>query len=196
MKRAFDLVVAAAGLLVLSPVLALAAALVKLDSPGPALFRQIRVGRHFRPFVIVKFRTMAEDGRRDRPLAVGHDPRITRVGRLLRRSKVDELPQLYNVLRGDMSLVGPRPELPRYVDMFRADYAEILQARPGVTDLASIKYRNEAALLAAAADPEAEYVGRILPDKIRLAREYVRRSSMSLDLRVIAQTLLPGARLT
>lgn len=194
MKRVLDVTLSAAGLVVLSPLLLLAALLVKLDSPGPAVFTQVRVGRRFTPFVIYKFRTMRTDGPGGRPISVGDDPRITRVGRWLRRTKIDELPQLFNVLKGDMSLVGPRPELPRYVEMFRDDYAEVLQVRPGLTDPASIKYRNEAALLARSAAPETEYVERILPDKIRLAREYVRRASVATDLSLMIRTLAGLAR--
>ncbi len=159
MKRGLDVVVAGAGLLALSPVLAVIAILIKLDSPGRVLFTQVRVGRRFHPFVIYKFRTMRAGGGLERPITIGNDRRITRVGRVLRHTKLDEIPQLYNVLKGDMSLVGPRPELPQFVERFRSEYAEILEARPGLTDLASIAYRHEAAQLAAAADPEAEYPG-------------------------------------
>jgi lipopolysaccharide/colanic/teichoic acid biosynthesis glycosyltransferase len=154
------------------------------------LFRQTRVGRGFRHFRIMKFRTMVNDAERlGGPLSVGADPRITRVGRALRRLKLDELPQLLNVLAGDMSLVGPRPEVPEYVERFRDEYEEILSIRPGLTDLASLKYRDESALLAAAADPAAEYVRVILPDKIRLGREYVRRASVMLDVSIILRTI-------
>jgi lipopolysaccharide/colanic/teichoic acid biosynthesis glycosyltransferase len=189
-KRTLDLALAGLGVVVLSPLLAAVAASVALDSPGPVFFRQVRVGRGFRPFRIIKFRTMVEDAsRRGGPLSIGADPRVTRVGRWLRRGKLDELPQLFNVLAGDMSLVGPRPEVPEYVERFRADYVDILTVRPGMTDLASLKYRDESALLAAAADPGAEYLRVILPDKIRLAREYVRRSSVLFDLSLILRTL-------
>jgi lipopolysaccharide/colanic/teichoic acid biosynthesis glycosyltransferase len=122
-------------------------------------------------------------------ITAGRDPRITRAGTLLRRLKIDELPQLWNVLKGDMSLVGPRPELPCYVDLFRSEYAEVLRVRPGMTDLASLKYRDEATLLGQAADPRDEYIRRILPDKLRLAREYVGRSSVMFDLALIARTV-------
>jgi lipopolysaccharide/colanic/teichoic acid biosynthesis glycosyltransferase len=189
-KRALDLLLAGPGVVLLSPLLALAALLIVLDSPGPVFFRQTRVGRGFRPFHILKFRTMVPDAERlGGKLSIGDDPRVTRVGRLLRRLKLDELPQLFNVLAGQMSLVGPRPEVPEYVERFRSEYAEILTVRPGMTDLASLKYRDESALLAAAADPEAEYLRVILPDKMRLAREYVRRSSVLLDLSLILRTL-------
>jgi lipopolysaccharide/colanic/teichoic acid biosynthesis glycosyltransferase len=123
------------------------------------------------------------------PITFGADPRITPLGGLLRKTKLDELPQLINVLKGDMSLVGPRPEVPRYVEMFRADYAEILRVRPGITDLASIRYRDEAAVLGAAANPEEEYICRVLPEKIRLAKEYVEHRSLRLDLAIIFGTL-------
>ena len=190
-KRLFDIVTASLGLLVLSPLLVLVAVLVKLTSPGPVLFRQERIGRGFRPFLICKFRTMAADApRQGGQITFGRDSRITRVGHVLRKMKIDELPQLINVLKGEMSLVGPRPEVPEYVDLFRQDYEEILQARPGITDLASIEYREEAAILGRAEDPRKEYVERVLPDKIRLAKQYVRQSSFSGDLVLIMKTVL------
>ncbi|HWO41830.1 MAG TPA: sugar transferase [Candidatus Eisenbacteria bacterium] len=186
----FDIVVAASGLLLLSPLLLAVAAAVKLSSPGPVLYRQQRVGRRFRRFDILKFRTMIADADKVGPLVTADDdPRITPVGRLLRKTKLDELPQLINVLKGDMSFVGPRPEVPRYVERFRADYEEILTVRPGITDLASLRYRDESALLARAEDPEAEYVSKILPEKIRLAKEYIRQSSLFFDLALIVKTL-------
>jgi len=123
-------------------------------------------------------------------ITFGEDPRITRLGRVLRKTKIDELPQLFNVLKGDMSLVGPRPEVPRYVEMFRRDYDDILKVRPGITDLASLKYRDEAAVLGKAKDPEEEYIKRILPGKIRLAKEYVDKATIFLDLKILFQTIL------
>jgi FlaA1/EpsC-like NDP-sugar epimerase/lipopolysaccharide/colanic/teichoic acid biosynthesis glycosyltransferase len=191
MKRTLDLLVAAAGLLALSPLFILIAAWIKLDSAGPVLFRQARVGRGFRTFHILKFRTMQPDAERRGPqVTSGGDARITRAGHWLRATKLDELPQLFNVLRGEMSLVGPRPEVPRYVERFRDDFAGILAVRPGITDLASLKYRHEADLLARAADPEAAYVADILPDKIRLAKHYVAHASLALDAQVLWRTLL------
>jgi lipopolysaccharide/colanic/teichoic acid biosynthesis glycosyltransferase len=194
-RRALDVAASACGLVLLAPLLAGVALLVKLTSPGPVLFRQERVGKQFQRFFIYKFRTMVPDApRRGGPITFGNDPRITRLGAVLRRFKLDELPQLFNVLRGDMSLVGPRPEVPRYVELFRADYAEILTVRPGLTDLASLRFWEEAALLGRAVDPETEYVRRVLPEKIRLAKEYLRRSSLAFDLYLVWQTLLGLAR--
>ncbi len=155
----------------------MAAVAVRLDSRGPVLFVQQRVGRNFVPFDILKFRTMVADAnRRGGQITSGNDARITRVGRWLRKLKLDELPQLINVVRGDMSLVGPRPEVPQFVALFRDDYATVLAVRPGLTDAASIKYRDEAAVLAASDDPRRAYVEQVLPDKIALARDYVQRS--------------------
>jgi lipopolysaccharide/colanic/teichoic acid biosynthesis glycosyltransferase len=187
-KRLFDIVAASLGLLALSPVFVFVALAIKVDSPGPVLFKQKRVGRNFRSFRIYKFRTMTA-GVAGSALTVGADPRITRLGRLLRKSKLDELPQLVNILFGDMTFVGPRPEVPSYVELFRRDYEEILKVRPGLTDLASLKYRDESAILARAENPEEEYLTRLLPDKIRLSKEYIRRSSFSYDLALIFETL-------
>lgn len=189
-KRMLDLAASSFGLVLTSPLLALIALAVKLDSRGPVLFGQRRIGRNFIAFKILKFRTMVQDAPRlGGAITTRDDVRITRVGSLLRRLKWDELPQLVNVARGEMSLVGPRPEVPRYVEMFHDDYATILRVRPGMTDLASLRFRNEAALLHAAKDPERVYVDRILPEKIRLAKFYVRRSTVGWDLCLIAQTL-------
>jgi lipopolysaccharide/colanic/teichoic acid biosynthesis glycosyltransferase len=189
-KRLFDVTMAASGLLLIAPLLAVVSVLIRLDSSGPVIFRQTRVGRGFRPFTIFKFRTMTSGaGKLGGPLTAAGDPRITRVGRWLRATKIDELPQLINVLRGDMSLVGPRPELPEYVDIFRDGFALLHRVRPGITDPASLRYRNESALLAAAPDPELEYRLRILPDKLRLSAEYAEHSTVRTDIALIFQTL-------
>ncbi|MGH7797793.1 MAG: sugar transferase [Candidatus Binatia bacterium] len=197
MKRLLDIVAASAGLLVLAPLLGAVALLIKLDSPGSVFFKQQRIGKGFRPFWIFKFRTMRQGDQTALPLTVGGDPRITRIGAFLRRSKIDELPQLLNILKGDMTLVGPRPEVPRYVEAFHRDYEEILTMRPGLTDLASLKYSDESALLGRSSDPEEEYLQRVLPDKIRLGKEYIRRSSLIFDLNLIAKTfrrvIFPGS---
>ena len=190
MKRAFDIIVAIVGLLLLSPLFLFVALLIKLDSPGPIFFRQERMGKRFKPFFIYKFRTMVQDAPRwGGPITFGADSRITRVGRVLRRTKIDEFPQLINVLRGEMSLVGPRPELRQYVELFRQDYEEIVRVTPGITDLASLHYRYEAETLGNSPNLEEEYVRHILPEKIRLAKEYMRRSSLFFDISLILKTL-------
>jgi len=187
----FDVAVAACGLLVLAPLLVALAVWIRLDSPGPALFRQERVGRSGKAFRIHKFRTMHEAAPGAGPaITVGADPRITRAGAFLRRHKLDELPQLIDVLRGDMSVVGPRPEVPRYVATYPpALRIKVLSVRPGITDPASLQFRDESALLARAADPEREYREVVLPQKLRLAADYVDTASLGGDLRLIAATL-------
>jgi len=190
MKRAFDYLVAVIGLVLLFPLFVVVGILIKVDSSGPIFFRQERIGKGFRPFLIYKFRTMVEDAaRRGAAITVGADPRITRVGGYLRQTKIDELPQLVNVLMGEMSLVGPRPEVARYVEMFRKDYEEILQVRPGITDLASLRYQNESEWLSRFDQPELEYVNHVLPEKIKLAKNYVQRTSMSGDIVLILKTV-------
>ena len=192
-KRLFDVICSALGLLVLVPLLVLAAVWIKLDSPGPVLFRQTRVGRFGRPFTIHKFRTMrVEPGA---AITVGADPRITRSGHFLRQAKLDELPQLWDVLRGAMSLVGPRPELPRYVELYPAELRErVLAVRPGITDPASLAFSREAELLAAALDPEREYREVIMPAKLKLSADYAMRASLATDLRLILTTLVRVVR--
>ncbi len=187
-KRAFDLLGAALALLLLSPVMILVALWIKLDSPGAVFFRQERVGRFGVPFRIHKFRSMRE-GAGGLPITVGEDARITRAGHFLRRTRLDELPQFIDVLQGTMSLVGPRPEVPRYVALYPAALRDrALAVRPGLTDPASLAFIDEAGLLAAAADPEREYVERILPAKVQAAVEYAERASLLGDLAVLART--------
>jgi lipopolysaccharide/colanic/teichoic acid biosynthesis glycosyltransferase len=189
-KRLFDLLAAGAGLLVLAPLLLAVALWVRLDSQGPVLFRQLRIGRHGVPFEIYKFRTMADRPDGGRQLTVGQDPRVTRAGRFLRHYKLDELPQLLNVLEGTMSLVGPRPEVPRYVECYPpAVRNTVLSVRPGVTDLAAILYKDESAILGQARDPERAYVDTILPVKLEYYQRYVRERSFWLDLQIIFRTL-------
>ena len=188
-KRAFDLVVAALLLILLSPPMLAIAVWIKLDSPGPVFFRQQRVGRHGVPFRIHKFRTMRADAGGG-ALTVGRDPRITRAGAWLRPRRLDELPQLIDVLQGTMSLVGPRPEVPEYVAHYPAALREqALSVRPGITSLGTLEFLDEAEQLARAADPEREYVDVILPRKLRLAADYAARSSLRGDLRVLGRTL-------
>ncbi len=190
-KRLFDLICAGLGLVLLAPLLLGIAFWIKLDSRGPVFFRQQRVGRFGASFRIHKFRTMREDAPARGPqLTVGADPRITRAGRFLRRHKLDELPQLIDVVAGTMSLVGPRPEVPRYVALYPAALRDkVLSVRPGITDPASIEYRDESALLAAASDPERVYVEQVMPAKLRFAADYVEQRSMLGDLRLIGATL-------
>jgi lipopolysaccharide/colanic/teichoic acid biosynthesis glycosyltransferase len=191
LKRTFDVVMAGLGLLLLAPLLLAVALWVKLDSKGPVLFRQERVGRAGRPFFIHKFRTMRADvSGQAAQITVGADPRITSAGQVLRRCKLDELPQLWDVLRGAMSLVGPRPEVPKYVALYPAAMRQlVLSIRPGITDLASIEYRDESALLAEASDPELTYTQVILPAKLALAARYVQTRSFVGDLRLLLRTL-------
>ena len=187
-KRALDLLGACIALLLLAPLMLGLALWIRLDSAGPAWYRQQRVGRHGVPFSIHKFRTM-QTGAQGLPLTVGDDVRITRAGRFLRRTRLDELPQLIDVLQGTMSLVGPRPEVPRYVALYPAALRErALAVRPGLTDPASLAFIDEAALLAAAADPEREYVDVILPAKVQRAAEYAERATLASDLAVLART--------
>lgn len=190
LKRVFDLVAAAIGIVILSPVLIAVAIAIKADSPGAVLFRQTRVGRYGRPFHIFKFRTMVTDAEKLGPqVSSGDDPRITRFGSLLRKYKIDELPQLLNVIVGDMSLVGPRPEVPRYVEAFRKEYDQILTVRPGITDYASLEFKDENRLLLAADNPEEKYLCEILPLKIEYCNKYLRDQSFMTDLRLILRTI-------
>jgi lipopolysaccharide/colanic/teichoic acid biosynthesis glycosyltransferase len=191
LKRAFDMACAALGLLLLSPLMLIIAAWIKLDTPGPVFFRQERVGRGGRLFRIHKFRTMVADApQRGGEITLAGDPRITRAGQGLRRTKLDELPQLIDVLAGTMSLVGPRPEVPRYVALYPADLRDkVLSVRPGITYRGSIDYRDEGALFGAASDAERTYTEVLLPAKLRLAADYVDHATFAHDLRLIALTL-------
>jgi lipopolysaccharide/colanic/teichoic acid biosynthesis glycosyltransferase len=190
-KRAFDMLVAATGVVVGLPVMVIVALAIKLDTPGPVLFRQERVGQGGKLFRIHKFRTMVADAAASGvDLTIGDDRRITRTGRLLRPSRLDELPQLFDVLAGHMSLVGPRPELPRYVAKYPAALRDkILAVRPGMTDPASLEFADESLLLGRADDPEREYVDVILPRKLAAAATYADRATLLTDLKVIAQSL-------
>jgi lipopolysaccharide/colanic/teichoic acid biosynthesis glycosyltransferase len=183
-------VVAAVAIAVLSPLLLLAAAAIRLSTREPVFFHQQRIGLRSRPFLIHKFRTMRAGA--DGPsITAGGDPRVTRVGALLRRLKIDELPQLFNVLKGEMNFVGPRPEVPRYVALYPAAQRDvILSVRPGITDLASLAYLDESRLLAAASDPERYYVEVLMPAKLKLAEAYVRGRTAWLDLRILAATAI------
>ena len=190
MMRAFDLLASLLGIVVLLPFLMLIAVVIKLEGRGPVFFRQVRIGKGGRPFRIWKFRTMVVDAERlGRQLTVGEDHRITRTGNWLRSWKLDELPQLINVLLGEMAFVGPRPEVPRYVSLYTEEQRKVLNLRPGITDLASIAYRNESELLQGSEDPETFYIQRVMPDKIRINLDYAQRSTIWRNIKVILATL-------
>ncbi len=189
--RFIDILGSALGLILLSPLLVLIAILVRLSSPGPVFHRAVRVGKGGAPFRLYKFRTMVVGAAQAGPgVTVGGDPRITPLGRLLRRYKLDELPQLINVLKGEMSLVGPRPEDPRYVAHYNAAQRRVLRVPPGITSAASLRYRHEESILAAAADWESAYINQILPEKLAIDLAYLQTRTLFTDLTLILQTLL------
>ena len=190
LKRAMDIAISGAALCVLWPVLLLIALAIVIDDPGPVFYRQVRVGRGGKEFRIFKFRTMVVDAdKKGLQITVGRDSRITRMGALLRKTKLDELAQLLNVFLGQMSFVGPRPEVPRYVAMYTPYQRQVLLVRPGITDYASIAYRNENDLLAGAEDPERMYVEEIMPAKLELNMKYLRLVSPLEDIRLIFATI-------
>lgn len=190
-KRAFDLIASSIGLVCLSPILLLLSFLIKLDSKGPVFFKQVRVGRYEEPFKILKFRTMVVDAeKRGAQITVGRDSRITKVGHLLRKSKMDELPQLINVFKGDMSLVGPRPEVPKYTQYYNEEQRQVFHIRPGITDYASIKYRDENEILAESSNPEKTYIEEVMVDKLNLNLKYLKDRSVFTDIKIIFNTLL------
>lgn len=189
-KRLFDIVSSGIGLLCLAPVFVVMAIWIKLDSRGPVFYRQTRVGRYGRDFRIFKFRSMRVGSDKGRQITVGErDPRITRSGYFIRHYKIDELPQLINVFLGDMSIVGPRPEVRKYVDLYSEEQRKVFQVRPGITDLASIKYRNENELLSQVDDPDTYYIDVIMPDKLTINLEYIRHQSFMGDIKIIFNTL-------
>ena len=189
MKRIFDIVASGIGLILLSPLFVILAIWIKCDSIGPLFYKQVRVGRNNMDFQLFKFRSMRVGSDKKGLITVGgHDPRITRSGYYIRKYKLDEFPQLINVFKGDMSLVGPRPEVRKYVDMYTEEQMHVLDVRPGITDLASIRYRNENELLERVNDPDKYYVEVIMPDKLRINLEYVARHSFTFDIRLIFQT--------
>ena len=189
MKRLFDIVASGLGLVVLSPLFAILAVWIKADSKGPVFYRQTRVGRDNRNFRLFKFRSMRPDSDKLGLITVGgHDPRVTRSGYYIRKYKLDEFPQLINVFKGDMSLVGPRPEVRKYVDLYTPDQMRVLSVRPGITSLASIRYRNENEILAQADDPDRCYVEQVMPDKLAIDLEYVENANLWNDIRLIFST--------
>ena len=189
MKRLLDIVASGLGILFLSPFLILIAIWIKLDSPGPIFYRQVRVGRHNKDFKIFKFRSMRVGADKGSLVTIGgRDPRVTRSGYYIRKFKIDELPQLINVFLGDMSLVGPRPEVRHYVNYWTPEQMHVLDVRPGITDPASIKFRNENELMEKAEDPEKYYIEVIMQEKIRLYLEYVHNASFWDDIKLIFLT--------
>ena len=190
-KRLFDILASGIGIIILSPVLLIIALRIKSGSDGPVFFKQIRVGQDGKEFQILKFRTMVVDAEKmGRQITVGADNRITKVGGFLRKYKLDELPQLFNVFKGDMSLVGPRPEVPRYVDMYTEEQKKVLNVKPGITDLASIRYRDENELLGQAENPDEFYINTIMPDKLALNLEYINKSNVFYDIYIIIETII------
>lgn len=189
MKRIFDIVASGLGLLVLSPLFLIITIWIKLDSPGPVFYRQVRVGRNNKDFRIFKFRSMRVGSDKGSLVTIGgHDPRVTRSGYFIRKFKIDELPQLINVFIGDMSLVGPRPEVRHYVNYWTPEQMHVLDVRPGITDPASIKFRNENELMEKAESPEDYYINVIMQEKIKLYLEYVRNASFWYDIQLIFKT--------
>ncbi|MDP7422435.1 MAG: sugar transferase [bacterium] len=190
MKRIIDIGLSSLGLIFLSPFFLLVAFLIKLTGKGPVFFVQTRIGLDFKPFRFYKFRSMVPDAPRiGPPVTADGDIRITKIGRYLRKTKIDEFPQLFNVLKGDMSLVGPRPESEKYVQLFRDEYREILKVKPGITDCATLEYRNEEEILQGYEDPEKGYIEEILPRKLELSKRYLDRRNLWLDLVIILKTV-------
>lgn len=190
-KRVFDIIASFCGLIILSPMLLMVGLAIKIDSKGPVFFKQKRVGKNNKIFEIYKFRTMVTDAEKlGKQITVGNDSRITRVGKFIRKCKLDEFPQLINVLKGEMSLVGPRPEVPRYVELYDEYQSQILLVQPGITDYASIEYRNENEILGNSKNPEKTYIEEIMPTKIELNMRYIRNISLFEDVKLIINTIL------
>lgn len=190
-KRIFDFIASLIGVIIISPILIVVAICIKLDSKGNILFLQKRVGKNGEPFYIYKFRTMVTDAEKlGAQITVGKDSRITKVGAVLRKYKIDELPQLFNVLKGDMSLVGPRPEVPKYVELYTEEERKVLEVRPGITDLASLRYSDENEILGKVENPEEYYINVIMKDKLKLNLEYIEKSNIIFDIYLIIKTII------
>ena len=190
-KRIFDFIASLIGIIIILPILIIVAICIKLDSRGKVLFLQKRVGKDGKPFYIYKFRTMVTDAENlGKQITVGKDSRITKVGAFLRKYKIDELPQLFNVLKGDMSLVGPRPEVPKYVELYTKEERKVLEVRPGITDLASLRYSDENDILGKVENPEEYYINIIMKDKLKLNLEYIEKSNIIFDIYLIIKTII------
>lgn len=190
LKRGFDFIAATIGFILISPILVIISVLIKLTSKGPILFKQKRVGRYGKEFNILKFRTMVVNAEKlGKQITVGKDSRITKVGAFLRKYKLDELPQLINVIKGDMSLVGPRPEVPKYVELYNEKQRRVLDVRPGITDYASIEYRDENSILGRVDNPEEYYINVIMPHKVDLNMKYIEKNNVLIDIKIIFKTI-------
>ena len=190
LKRVFDIIASFCGIIILFPLIIIVSILIKITSKGPVLFKQIRVTKNGKLFKIYKFRTMRENSEGNKQITVGKDNRITGIGHILRKTKLDELPQLFNVLKGEMSLVGPRPEVPKYVDLYTDEQREILKVPAGITDYASIYFSNESELLGEVENPEEFYIKKIMPYKIELNKKYINEIGIMTDIKIIILTIL------
>ena len=190
LKRVFDIIVSFCGIIILFPLIIIVSILIKITSKGPVLFKQVRVTKNGKLFKIYKFRTMKENSEGNKQITVGKDNRITGIGHILRKTKLDELPQLFNVLKGEMSLVGPRPEVPKYVELYTDEQREILKVPAGITDYASIYFSNESELLGEAENPEELYIKKIMPYKIELNKKYINEIGIMTDIKIIILTIL------
>lgn len=190
-KRIFDFLFSILGLTIVSPILLLIAVLIKIDSKGDVFFKQLRVGKFSEPFYIYKFRTMVTDAEKlGKQITVGNDSRITKVGAFLRKYKLDELPQLINVFKGEMSFVGPRPEVPKYVKMYNVEQRSVLLVKPGITDLASLEYKEENEILGNVEEPEKYYIECIMPHKLNLNMQYINKANLISDIKIILNTII------
>ena len=190
LKRVFDIIASFCGIIILFPLIIIVSILIKITSKGPVLFKQIRVTKNGKLFKIYKFRTMRENSEGNKQITVGKDNRITGIGHILRKTKLDELPQLFNVLKGEMSLVGPRPEVPKYVELYTDEQIEILKVPAGITDYASIYFSNESELLGEVENPEEFYIKKIMPYKIELNKKYINEIGIMTDIKIIILTIL------
>lgn len=190
LKRVFDIIASFCGIIILFPLIIIVSILIKITSKGPVLFKQVRVTKNGKLFKIYKFRTMKENSEGNKQITVGKDNRITGIGHILRKTKLDELPQLFNVLKGEMSLVGPRPEVPKYVELYTDEQIEILKVPAGITDYASIYFSNESELLGEAENPEEFYIKKIMPYKIELNKKYINEIGIMTDIKIIILTIL------
>lgn len=189
--RMVDFILALLGILLISPILIVIAIIIKLTSKGPILFKQVRIGKNSIEFKILKFRTMIVNAEKlGKQITVGSDNRITGIGKILRKYKLDELPQLINVIKGDMSLVGPRPEVPYYVNMYNEEQKKVLNVKPGITDIASLRYKNENDLLGSVENAEEYYVKTVMPDKLKLNLEYIEKKNIFFDISIIMKTII------